>query len=64
MVIAHLKAKIAEAYEQQKDEYFVDPLLILQEDWSVEVEGKDIKVHLPFSWNFAEIDSKDGLSSV
>lgn len=63
-MIAHLRSKIAEAEDKQAEEYFVDPLLVLQDDWSAEIVGKEIRIHLPFSWNFEEIQSKAGLSSV
>lgn len=37
MVIAHLRGKIAEVEENQEEEeeYFVDPLLVLKDNWSV-----------------------------
>lgn len=59
-----MKVKLNEACLKQKEEWFVDPLLVLRTDSNIEIEGNEIKVHLSFGWNLSEIESNEGLSAV
>lgn len=59
--MAHLKTHLSSVFEREKTEereVLVDPLLLLQKDFGVHMEGGELIVHCAFGWNYKEMETE------